>query len=70
MRQARDPRPMQEARDAIMRNVAASFALPLRAAGIEASVAARFVDPAGRELAVFLDRPRRAEQSIRDREAS
>ena len=69
MRQAREPAPMRRARDAAMRDVARSFAMPLRAAGIEASVAVRFVDPAGKEEALFLDRPRRTEQVLRDRQA-
>ena len=69
MRQARDAAPMQAARTAAMRDVARSFALPLRAAGVEASVAARFVDASGREEAAFLDRPRRLEQSLNDRQA-
>jgi hypothetical protein len=66
-RQARAPLPMNEARAAAMRDVARSFALPLRAAGIEASVATRFVGPDGREQASFLDRPRRIEDRIRAR---
>jgi hypothetical protein len=65
MRQARGPLPIGQARRAAMRDVARSFALPLRAAGIDASVAARFVDPSGREQASFLDRPRRIEDRIR-----
>ena len=69
MRQARAPAPMGQARQAAMREVARSFALPLRAAGIEASVAVRFVDPAGREEAAWLDRPRRTEDTLRDRQA-
>jgi hypothetical protein len=69
MRQAREPAAMQLARGAAMRDVARSFALPLRAAGIEASVAVRFLDPAGREEASWLDRPRRLEQTLRDRQA-
>jgi hypothetical protein len=69
MRQARAPAPMQLARSSAMRDVARSFALPLRAAGIEASVAVRFVDPAGREEASWLDRPRRLEDALRDRQA-
>jgi hypothetical protein len=67
MRQARAPLPMNEARRAAMRDVARSFALPLRAAGIDASVATRFVGPDGREQASFLDRPRRIEDRIRAR---
>ena len=66
-RQARGPLPMNEARAAAMRDVARSFALPLRASGIDASVAARFVGPDGREQASFLDRPRRIEDRIRAR---
>jgi hypothetical protein len=69
MRQAREPAALQQARGAAMREVARSFALPLRAAGIEASVAVRFVDPAGEEEASFLDRPRKMEQALRDRQA-
>ncbi len=69
MRQARGAAPMQQARQAAMREVARAFALPLRAAGVEASVAVRFVDPAGREEATFLDRPRRLEERVRDRQA-
>lgn len=70
MRQARAPVPMRMARNAAMRDVARSFAMPLRAAGIDASVAVRFVDPAGREEAAFLDRPRRIEEALRDRQAN
>jgi hypothetical protein len=69
MRQAREPAAMQLARNAAMREVARSFAMPLRAAGIDASVAVRFVDPAGREEALYLDRPRRIEETLRDRQA-
>lgn len=69
MRQAREPGPMQLARGAAMRDVARAFALPLRASGIEASVAIRFVDPAGKEEASYLDRPRPLEQTLRDRQA-
>ena len=69
MRQARAAGPMRQARQAAMREVARAFALPLRAAGIDASVAVRFVDPAGREEATWLDRPRRTEERLRDRQA-
>ncbi len=68
MRQAREPGPMGLARGAAMREVARAFALPLRAAGIEASVAIRFVDPAGKEEASWLDRPRPLEARLRDRQ--
>ncbi|HWT13590.1 MAG TPA: DUF4230 domain-containing protein [Allosphingosinicella sp.] len=69
MRQARERTPMHLARNAAMRSVARGFAIPLRAAGIDASVAARFVDPAGREEALFLDRPRRIDDAVQDRRA-
>jgi hypothetical protein len=69
MRQAREPRPIQLARSAAMRDVARAFALPLRAAGIQASVAVRFVDPAGKEEASYLDRPRPLEARLSDRQA-
>ena len=65
MRQARDRIPVGQARNAAMRLVARSFALPLRAAGIDASVSIRFTNPAGREEASFLDRPHRIEDAIR-----
>lgn len=69
MRQAREPGPMRLARDSAMRDVARAFALPLRAAGVEASVAIRFTDPAGKEEASWLDRPRPLEDRLRDRAA-
>jgi hypothetical protein len=69
MRQAGAPVPMQLARNSAMRDVARAFALPLRSAGIEASVAVRFVDPAGREEASWLDRPRPLETRLGDRRA-
>jgi hypothetical protein len=69
MRQARERTPMQLARNAAMRNVARSFAMPLRAAGIDASVAVRFVNPAGQEEASFLDPARRIDEALRDRRA-
>lgn len=69
MRQARERTPTSLARNAAMRAVARSFAMPLRAAGIDASVAARFVDPAGREEAMLLDRPRHIDEAVGDRQA-
>jgi hypothetical protein len=69
LRQARQSRPLQAARDAALRAVARAFALPLRAAGIEASVATRFVDPEGRDEAVHLDRSSRVEDAVNDRQA-
>lgn len=67
MRQARARMPTSLARDAAMRVVARSFAMPLRAAGIDASVSVRFVDPSGREEASFLDRPNRIEDAVKTR---
>lgn len=69
LRQARQPAPLTAAREAAMRAVARAFALPLRAAGIEASVSARFVDPEGRDEAVHLDRAARIEDVVNDRQA-
>ncbi|HET9428367.1 MAG TPA: DUF4230 domain-containing protein [Allosphingosinicella sp.] len=69
MRQARARTPASQARNAAMRDVARSFAMPLRTAGIDASVAVRFVDSAGGEEAYFLDRPRRIDEAVRDRQA-
>jgi hypothetical protein len=66
MRQARARTATHLAQDAAMRIVARAFALPLRSAGIDASVAVRFVDPAGREDASFLDRPVRIEDAVRN----
>ena len=66
MRQARDRIPTSQARNAAMRIVARGFAMPLRSAGIDASVTVRFVDPAGREEASFLDRPNRIEDAVRN----
>lgn len=69
MRQARERQPMSLAREAALRAVARSFAMPLRAAGIDASVSVRFVAPSGREEASYLDRPRRIEDVLEDRQA-
>ncbi|HEX8526560.1 DUF4230 domain-containing protein [Allosphingosinicella sp.] len=69
LRQARRPKVLQTARDSAMRTVARAFALPLRAAGIEASVSARFVDPEGRDEAVHLDRDLRVEDAVDNRQA-
>lgn len=44
VRQARDATPMRLARDATRRAVERSFAMPLRAAGLDASVKVRFAD--------------------------
>jgi hypothetical protein len=69
MRQARAPQPLAAAREAAMRMVARGFALPLRAAGVEASVSVRFTDASGADIAVHLDRPPRVEDPVADRRA-
>lgn len=69
LRQARAPAALAAARAPAMRLVASAFAMPLRASGVDASVAVRFVDAAGREEAAFLDRPRVLEGALRDRQA-
>jgi hypothetical protein len=69
IRQSREPLPLQTARDTAMRSVALSFALALRAAGIEASVAVRFQDPAGQDEAVHIERAPRIEDVVKDRQA-
>jgi Protein of unknown function (DUF4230) len=69
MRQARARTPTSLARNAAMRAVARSFAMPLRTARIDASVSVRFVGPSGGEDAVFLDRPRRIDDAVADRQA-
>ena len=46
VRQAHEPVPMKLARDATRRAVERSFAMPLRAAGVEANVKVRFADEA------------------------
>ena len=69
MRQARARTPMHLARQAAMRTVARSFAMPLRAVGIDASVTVRFTNPAGGEEAAYLDRPRRIDEAAANRSA-
>jgi hypothetical protein len=44
VRQAREPTPMRLARDATRRTIARNFELPLRAAGVAATVDVRFAD--------------------------
>ncbi|MDT9598402.1 DUF4230 domain-containing protein [Sphingosinicella rhizophila] len=65
VRQARESLPMRLARDAARRAVARSFAMPLRAAGIDADVAVRFRDEPGRDPS-FLDRSRRMEDVLKE----
>ena len=64
--QARQPMPMRLARESAKRAVARSFALPLRAAGIEANVAVRFADePRGGDRE-YMDYSRRIEDVLAD----
>lgn len=64
--QARQPMPMRLARESAKRAVARSFALPLRAAGIEANVAVRFADePQGGDRE-YMDYSRRIEDVLAD----
>jgi hypothetical protein len=67
--QAGQPMPMRLARDAAKRAVARSFALPLRAAGVDANVEVRFGDePAGQNLE-YMDRSRRMGDVLNEAEA-
>lgn len=67
IRQARDALPMRLAREAAVRVVERSFAMPLRAAGIDAKVAVRFADQPGNEPS-YLDRSRRPEDVLKERQ--
>lgn len=64
MEQARQPMPMRLARDAAKRAVARSFALPLRAAGVDANVAVRFADEPQGGPAEHMDRSRTIEEVV------
>lgn len=68
-RQAREALPMRLARDAAKRAVARSFAMPLRAAGLEANVEVRFQDEPGQD-ASYLDRSRRMEDVLNERQSA
>lgn len=70
LKQARSPEAMRMARDAARRAVERSFALPLAAAGLEARVAARFADEAGAKDPSWLDRSRRMEDVLNDKQAA
>ena len=63
VRQARDPLPMRLAREAARRAVERSFAMPMQAAGIDATVVARF---AGEGDPSYLDRSRRVEDVLNE----
>lgn len=68
IRQAREALPMRLAREAAVRVVERSFAMPLRAAGIDAKVAVRFADQPDDEPS-YLDRSRRPEDVLKERQA-
>ena len=68
LRQARDPVPMRLARDAAKRAVERSFAMPLKAAGVDATVAVRFADEAGSRDPSQMDRSRRIEDVLKERQ--
>lgn len=68
-RQALQAMPMRLARDAARRAVERSFAMPLKAAGIDATVTVRFRDEPGRDPSQ-LDRSRRMEDVLRERQAA
>jgi hypothetical protein len=53
--QAQAPLPVRTARESAKRAIARSFALPLRAAGVDANVEVRFADETGQEPS-YLDR--------------
>lgn len=63
VRQARQPLPVRLARDAARRAVERSFAMPLAAAGIDATVVARFADEPSSDPS-YLDRSRRIEDVV------
>ncbi|QPQ55198.1 DUF4230 domain-containing protein [Allosphingosinicella flava] len=67
--QARAPVPMRLARNAARTAVERSFAMPLRAAGIEATVVARFADEAANADPSQLDRSRRIEDVLEESKA-
>jgi hypothetical protein len=68
-RQAQQAMPMRLARDAARRAMERSFAMPLKAAGIDATVTVRFRDEAGRDP-TQLDRSRRMEDVLRERQGA
>jgi ABC-type amino acid transport substrate-binding protein len=69
VRQAKQAMPLRLARDAARRAVERSFAMPLRAAGVEAKVSVRFRDEGSNDPS-RLDRSRRVEDVLRDRQAA
>lgn len=68
-RQARQALPMRLARDAARRAIERSFAMPLKAAGLDAQVRVRFADEPD-DAPSYLDRSRRIEDVLGERERS
>jgi hypothetical protein len=66
LEQARGAVPMRMARVAAKQAVERSFAMPLRAAGVEARVVAEFADERGSRDPSRLDRSRRMEDVVKD----
>ena len=69
LKQAKAPTPMRLARNAAKQAVERSFAMPLRAAGIEAKVVAQYADEAGSRDPSYLDRSRRVEDVLGEKQA-
>jgi hypothetical protein len=69
VRQAKQPMPLRLARDAARRAVERSFAMPLAAAGLDAKVTVRFRDEGSQDPSQ-LDRSRRVEDVLRERQAA
>ena len=69
IRQAKQPMPMRLARDAARRAVERNFAMPLKAAGLDAKVSVRFNDE-GVQSPSQLDRSRRVEDVLKEKQAA
>lgn len=68
VRQAREPTPMRLARDATRRTVARTFEMPLRAAGLNATVDVRFADEPDPDNREVWDMSRRPEDVIANKQ--
>ena len=66
LRQAQQPMPMRLAREAARQAIERSFAMPMKAAGIDAEVAVRFPDEAISDPST-MDRSRRMEDVLEER---
>jgi hypothetical protein len=69
VRQAKQPMPLRLAREAARKAVERNFAMPLKAAGIDAEVTVRFRDEGARDPSQ-LDRSRRVEDVLNDKQAA